>query len=152
MKDEAVVALIRDITARLSAVADECGARAELTDRAKRSPSSASFNPLAAARLLLDQRRARRRHLPAELFHEPAWDMLLALYVAHGEGDVMNVKTLVASADAPATTAQRWIEHLAKLRLIERVTDPADRRRLEVSLSDAGRDAIEAYLRDISGD
>ena len=58
----------------------------------------------------------------------------------------MNVKTLVASADAPVTTSQRWIDHLAKLRLVDRITDPADRRRIEVSLSLLGAEAIEGYL------
>lgn len=76
--------------------------------------------------------------------------MLLALYVADHERRIMNVKTLVGSADAPVTTSQRWIDHLAKLGLIDRVTDPIDRRRIEVSLSDSGRKAIEGYLAAIA--
>jgi DNA-binding MarR family transcriptional regulator len=76
--------------------------------------------------------------------------MLLALYVASHDHRVMNVKTLVSSADAPVTTSQRWIEHLAKLGLVRRMVDPIDRRRIEVSLSDDGRRAIEAYLAAIA--
>ena len=45
------------------------------------------------------------------------------------------------------TTSQRWIDHLHKLKLIDRVIDPIDRRRMEISLSDNGFVAVTAYLR-----
>jgi len=53
-------------------------------------------------------------------------------------------------ADAPVTTSQRWIEHLHKLKLIDRVNDPTDRRRIEISLSAAGYDAVAGYLTAIT--
>jgi len=96
---------------------------------------------------LLAQRMARFDHFPAELFHEPAWDMLLALFVAHEERRTLNVKALVGTAHTPVTTSQRWIDHLHKLKLVDRVIDPHDRRRMEVSLSDTGQTAVRAYLR-----
>ena len=61
----------------------------------------------------------------------------------------MNVKTLVSAADAPVTTSQRWIDHLAKLGLVTRVVDPTDRRRIEVTLSQTGLEAIDGYLKAI---
>lgn len=149
MNEEAVVSLIRDLTARLSAVAEEFSGRVERVDAPEATPSATASVPVSLAqkaRTLVDQRRLRRRSLPAELFHEPAWDMLLALYIAHDEGRVLNVKSLVACADAPVTTSQRWIEHLHKLRLVTRVVDTIDRRRLEVSLSQNGVEAMETYL------
>jgi len=151
MSDESVVALIKDLTAKLSAVAEEFSGRAErVDDRApelqgeRGRPSS-----LDAAQTLIDQRRLRRRFLSDELFHEPAWDMLLALYIAWHANKVMNVKTLVSAADAPVTTSQRWIDHLAKLGLVTRVVDPTDRRRIEVTLSQTGLEAIDGYLKAI---
>lgn len=146
MNEEAVVSLIKDLTARLSAVAEEFSGRVEQVDAPNQTPADPVVSLAQKARTLADQRRLRRRSLPAELFHEPAWDMLLALYIAHDEGRVLNVKSLVACADAPVTTSQRWIEHLYKLRLVTRVVDAVDRRRLEVSLSQDGVDAMEAYL------
>lgn len=150
MEQEAVVALIRDLTTRLSAVAAEFSGRAEQAA----FPASQSDTPpadqrdrRALAARLLDERRARRDFLPEELFHEPAWDMLLALYLAHVDRRTLNVKTLVACAEAPVTTSQRWIDHLDRLGLVSRATDQLDRRRIEVSLTQAGQDALEAYLR-----
>lgn len=144
-QDESVVALIKDLTARLAVVANGIDERI-----GHEAPPASTATPLNRARALIEQRRLRRRFLPEELFHEPAWDMLLALYVASHDHRVMNVKTLVSSADAPVTTSQRWIEHLAKLGLVRRMVDPIDRRRIEVSLSDDGRRAIEAYLAAIA--
>lgn len=161
MEQESVIALIRDLTSRLSAVATEFGDRAERavmaeTDAAASSPiapSQAGANGAAApaprrlnAERLIAERRARRAYFASDLFHEPAWDMLLSLYLANDEGRILNVKALVASSDAPVTTSQRWIDHLSKLRLIDRVGDPDDRRRVEISLSDTGLTAIERYL------
>ncbi|KQU52997.1 hypothetical protein ASG67_09060 [Sphingomonas sp. Leaf339] len=147
MNEEVVVSLIKDLTAKLSAVAEEFSGRVDRAETNEPSaPAPAAPDNLSHVKRLIAERRSRRRFLPAELFHEPAWDMLLALYVANEESQTMNVKGLVACADAPVTTSQRWIEHLAKLRLVTRVVDTVDRRRVEVSLSQTGIEAIEAYL------
>ena len=150
MPNESIAGLVKDLTTQLSAIAVEFGSRA---DQIVHEPDAgapigtAAVDPRTLAKQLLAQRMARFDHFPAELFHEPAWDMLLALFVAHEERRTMNVKTLVASAHAPVTTSQRWIDHLHKLKLIDRVIDPIDRRRMEISLSDSGQTAITAYLR-----
>ena len=147
MDQGVVIPLIEELSAKLSAMAEDldyCAAAARGTD----GDRAASRLPIA--RRLIEERRLRDRFLPDELFHEPAWDMLLALYVAQHEGRVLNVKTLVAAAGAPVTTSQRWIDQLGKLGLVERVVDPADRRRLEVSLSESGLQALEEYLAAIS--
>jgi DNA-binding MarR family transcriptional regulator len=150
---ESIAGLVKDLTTQLSAIAVEFGTRADrLADTTGGGTGEAQavvtpLNGRELAKQLLAQRQARFDHFPAELFHEPAWDMLLALFVAHEERRTMNVKTLVGSAHAPVTTSQRWIDHLHKLKLIDRVIDPVDRRRMEISLSDAGYAAITAYLR-----
>ena len=161
VEQESVIALIRDLTSRLSAVATEFGDRAERAVMADTHTTSDSpmAMPIDRSRgasapgtrrmhteRLIAERRARRAYFAPDLFHEPAWDMLLSLYLANGEGRILNVKALVASSDAPVTTSQRWIDHLHKLRLIDRVGDPDDRRRVEISLSDTGLTAIERYL------
>ncbi len=149
MPNESIAGLVKDLSAQLSAIAVEFGSRADrLVDGdEERGTDEAPLDPRDLAKQLLAQRMARFDHFPAELFHEPAWDMLLALFVAHEDRQTMNVKTLVASAHAPVTTSQRWIDHLHKLKLIDRVIDPIDRRRMEISLSDSGLTAVTAYLR-----
>ena len=149
MRDESVVGLIKDLGSRLAAMSEEFTERASrVVDEHQDDPAAAISEQMLVtqARDLLAQRKMRRRFLPAELFHEPAWDMLIALFIAHNDTRPTNVKALVAMADAPVTTSQRWIEHLHKLKLIDRVNDPADRRRIEISLSHSGYEAITAYL------
>lgn len=149
MPAESIAGLVKDLTSQLSAIATEFGARADqLTgDHPSADAGLGTLDARELAKQLLAQRVARFDHFPAELFHEPAWDMLLALFVAQEERRVMNVKTLVGSAHAPVTTSQRWIDHLHKLKLVDRVIDPIDRRRVEISLSDSGDTAVRAYLR-----
>lgn len=149
MADESIVGLVKDLTTKLSAIAVEFGDRADrfASHATPRSGDGSERQPpVAVARTLLAQRQIRLEFFPAELFHEPAWDMLLALYVADEERQTMNVKTLVATTSAPVTTSQRWIDHLHKLKLIDRIVDPVDRRRVEISLSDSGQRAVLAYL------
>ena len=148
MKNETVVELIKDQTAKLSAVAEEFNGR--VAKAAEPEPAGTEPNDAALvehANAVLEQRRLRRQFLPGELFHEPAWDMLLALFASRDDRMPMNIKALVSMSDAPVTTSQRWIEHLHKLKLIDRVTDPTDRRRVEISLSYTGDQQMKAYLR-----
>jgi DNA-binding MarR family transcriptional regulator len=151
MDRNSIATLVEDLTARLSGIAEEFSQRAAAFAEADRG-GSGDADPEAAlvrrARHLMEQRRLRARYLPAELFHEPAWDMLLALYVGQHERRTMNVKTLVSYSDAPATTSQRWIDHLHKLGLIHRITDMVDRRRVEIQLTEPGEEAIRRYLRE----
>jgi DNA-binding MarR family transcriptional regulator len=142
----AVAALMEDLTAKLAGLAEDFGRRAAELGSAGEKADDGEAALVATAKTLVAQRRARSQHLPAELFHEPAWDMLLALYIGDRERRTMNVKTLVSYSDAPATTSQRWIDHLHKLGLIDRITDMVDRRRVEIQLSEVGHRAIRDYL------
>jgi DNA-binding MarR family transcriptional regulator len=148
MRNEAVVELIKDLTTKLSTVAEEINERvahAAQTGPVDDEPSDAAL--IAHAKSMLAERRSRRQFLPAELFHEPAWDMLLALFASRDDRLPMNIKALVSMSDAPVTTSQRWIEHLHEKKLIDRVIDPTDRRRVEISLSHAGDQQMRSYLR-----
>lgn len=148
MKNDDLIILIAELAEALSGVADEFNVRAAKAARTMPTANDLSDAALVErARLLLDERRIRRRFLPDELFHEPAWDMLLALFVARDERLPMNVKTLVSLSDAPTTTSQRWIEHLYQSKLINRVTDTVDRRRRDILLSQFGDQAMKVYLR-----
>ncbi|WP_174298969.1 MarR family winged helix-turn-helix transcriptional regulator [Sphingomonas bacterium] len=137
---------IRDIVARLRAATSDLGQLAEAIDTAPPIMPAGRQRFAEKAALLLRHRQLRKRFLPVDLFQEPGWDMLIAVYIADRKGQPVNVKTLVAMVDAPATTAQRWIDHLDKLGLVSRATDPMDRRRIEVSLTGAGQAAMESYL------
>lgn len=100
-------------------------------------------------------RRRRGRHLSAELFGEPCWDMLLDLFAAHFDGAQICVSSLCIAAGVPSTTALRHLALLEKHALVVRRTDTADRRRVIIALTATGleatRRALLAFIPPMSG-
>ncbi|MGL4540882.1 MAG: hypothetical protein ACRCUI_00050 [Polymorphobacter sp.] len=106
----------------------------------------------AQIRALIKARRARDRYFPAELFSDPAWDMMLDLTAARLEGQAVSVSSLCIAAAVPTTTALRWIRSLCETGLFERRIDPGDARRALVQLSDATAQSMLAYLAVVVGE
>ncbi|TIX50230.1 hypothetical protein [Alteraurantiacibacter aquimixticola] len=93
-------------------------------------------------------RRRRSRFLPEALFAEPAWDMLLELFVTQAFGRQVSVSSICLAADVPQTTGLRYLEILEKVRFVERRYMPGDRRVKMVSLTQLGYKVMRAYLMD----
>lgn len=112
-------------------------------------------NPLVAshghsvARAILLSRQARKAVFASSIFGEPAWDMLLTLYVAEQEGLRLTVTRLAEQSDAPLTTAIRWIDYLDQSKLVTRRPHVHDGRVVLVELTDAARAKLESYFRTI---
>ncbi len=85
----------------------------------------------------------------ADLFGEPAWDMLLDLYIAHAEGKCVSVSSACIGSAAPATTGLRWLGILADEGLVVRENDPGDQRRVMVRLTAHGVAAMERFLETV---
>lgn len=81
-----------------------------------------------------------------ELFGEPAWDILLDLYIAHADGKHVSVSSACIGSAAPATTGLRWLGVLAQEGLIVRENDVDDQRRVMVRLSTAGLAAMNRFF------
>lgn len=96
---------------------------------------------------LIRQRRQRERHFPADMFADPAWDMMLDLYAAYYEGGQdVSVSSLCIASAVPATTALRWIKTMTDARLFNRVADPHDGRRIFIRLADGTRSELDKYF------
>lgn len=106
-------------------------------------------NLLSAARFSLDARQNRVEHFSPAMFGEPAWDLLLALYVTQADVPASAVSSLAKTARIAITTAFRWIDYLEEKRLIERQRSSADGRALTVALSAEGRARLEDYFADV---
>lgn len=81
-----------------------------------------------------------------ELFGEPAWDILLDLYIAHVDGKQVSVSSACIGSAAPPTTGLRWLGVLAEQDLILREHDPEDQRRVLVRLTERGLMAMDKYF------
>ncbi len=103
--------------------------------------------PLAGVARALSRDRARLgRYFDAELFADPALDILLELFAAYEERREICVSSLCIEANIPATTTLRWVSVLCDRGLVVRRGDPGDRRRVLVTLSPHAAEAMRAYL------
>ena len=90
---------------------------------------------LALARWLYWSRGLRPRTLDSDLFGEPAWDLLLDLYIRDKSGSRSSVTSACIGSRAPHTTALRHIAALSRSNWISRVPDEGDKRRFWLALT-----------------
>jgi len=100
-------------------------------------------------RRIIRQRQLRKRFFDADLFADPAWDMLLDLTAARAEHIRVSVTSLCIASAVPPTTALRWIGQLTDAGLFQRVEDEADRRRVFIALTDSAADAMARYFAEL---
>ena len=117
------------------------------------NPAAQPTPALTAAfvRAAIRKRRLRDRFFAAEIFADPAWDMLLDLCAARLEEKQVAVSSLCIAAYVPPTTALRWIRALTDQGLLIRVADPDDGRRMFVALSEGAADRMAAYFAAAEG-
>jgi hypothetical protein len=88
----------------------------------------------AATRTYLANRRARESLFPGGWFADPAWDLLLDLFVAELEGEQVAVSSACIAAGVPTTTALRCLNRMCEAGFLIRTVDPEDARRSLVTL------------------
>jgi DNA-binding MarR family transcriptional regulator len=98
---------------------------------------------------ILSARRRRAKFFDADLFADPAWDILLELYAAELAQRRMTVNQVCIGAAVPPTTALRWINMLEQRGMILRRSDPMDGRRAFLSLSPTTTHDMEELLRSL---
>ena len=91
--------------------------------------------------------RARRGELfGADLFADPAWDMLLYLALCHDDRIRVSVSALCLAAHTPATTALRYLGAMEQVDLVHRQPDPLDGRRIWITLTDQGIGLVRRWF------
>lgn len=101
---------------------------------------------ISRARIVLGARRIREQYFHRDLFGEPAWEILLALYVAEESGARFTTSSLAEWIGAPLSTVVRWVKTLEEDSLVGRVDHPTDRRIVFIRLLEKGRKGLDAYL------
>lgn len=130
-KLKALQALVSDISAEVAMA------------RHKISPAGR----VALAKGELHRRRIRDKiFLPADIFNDPAWEILLELYIADVEGAKLTASSICIEAGVPQTTIVRWIALLERMNLVERKPDHADKRRQWLDLTKLSRSLMSSYF------
>jgi hypothetical protein len=124
------------------------GPQGEGGERLTRAPRPPLPDP-RLVRTIIRQRQLRAKFFDAELFADPAWDMLLDLTAARAEHTRVSVTSLCIASGVPPTTALRWIGQMTQSGLLERVEDESDRRRAFIALSDPAADGMARYFAEL---
>lgn len=106
-------------------------------------------DPAQPDRLVRAVQAARRRRVAlfnADLFSDPAWDILLELYALHLEQQRASVSGLYAASSVPGSTAIRWIARLEQDGLVVRTEDTLDARRSWIKLSADGVERMRRFF------
>lgn len=105
----------------------------------------------AYAEHLYQERRRRARYFPEHLFAEPAWDILLDLFVNGVRNRTISITSACIAGGIPATTGLRWLGVLEKEGLLVREISAEDARVTWVHLSEQGMNIMRSYVAEACG-
>jgi DNA-binding MarR family transcriptional regulator len=103
------------------------------------------------ARRILEFRRSRASFLNPAMLGEPAYEMLLCLYIAEDPGEPLTPARLAELTDVPHSSALRWIDYLVDKELVTRGAHPKDRRATVIDLTSKGKQALDDLLGTFHG-
>lgn len=153
---EASSAKLRQLSEEVSRIAATLSRLSSSTNQPPLSPATMAPPrddvPTVSAEALRGMIRARRlrsNFLPADLFADPAWDMLLDLLQAEIVQHRVPVSSLCIAAAVPATTALRWIKSMTERGLLVRRDDPHDGRRVFIEMAPATSASLRHYFADV---
>lgn len=99
------------------------------------------------ARSEYNERMQRAKYVQADLLGEPAWDILLDLYISRAASVRISISSACIASQVPYSTALRWLKVLEQMGLISRIDDQNDGRRSWIELTDDGLQRMTSYLR-----
>ena len=99
-----------------------------------------------AADLIEIAKRRSRYMSAANLFADPAWFIMLDLFVRQHSGLQTTVSSACHASFSPVTTALRYLAMLTERNMIERAYDPVDKRRVFVKLTQEASAQIQRTL------
>jgi DNA-binding MarR family transcriptional regulator len=127
----------RDDAARLLAL---------ITGKRRAQHIACGHDPTKIARAILEDRKVRASLFNPGMFGEPAWEILLTLFIVDEDGPRLTIGRLIQLAGSPQTTSLRWLDYLEDQELIAREEHPRDARTAFVQLTDKARQALTKYL------
>lgn len=119
----------------------------ELEENAERNGRT-DPDMLAFARRMIAERYRRFQFFDGHLFSDPAWDIMLELFVAEIEVREVPVTNLCFTSNVPDTTVLRWIKTLCYEGLVVRHKDKVDKRRVLVQLTRPASDSMRRYMEE----
>lgn len=108
----------------------------------------AELDLVSGARRIIHRRRRRAELFGADLFTEPAWEILLDLFVAGETQARASISSLCVATGLPSMTVIRWVDAMSTHGLVRRGRSAEDARRSHVELSPEAHEKMRRYIRD----
>jgi len=108
---------------------------------------------LAKAETIYQQRRRRAECFPGtgELFRDPAWDILLHLFIAHERGEVQTAGSAAIASGVAPRVGQRWLKALESVGLVESRQDPRTASAAKVRITPKAIEMMRCFLDGLGG-
>ena len=116
------------------------------------APGRASDQPLVdRARAIYAARRRRDAMLGAagEFFHDPAWDIMLDLFIQAEDHQIVSVSSACVGACVAHTTALRCLKAMERKGVVSFRRDPFDKRRRFVGLTVEAHRHMARWLAEV---
>lgn len=112
----------------------------------RNEPGRGNARHIETCLTLIANRQLIGRHIGFDLCADPAWDMLLDLYISESRGRDIAISSLASAANVPPTTALSCIRTMREREWVYRQSDPGDGRRIYIRLTDKAHVALAAIL------
>ncbi|WP_447766144.1 JAB domain-containing protein [Sphingopyxis panaciterrae] len=118
-----------------------------LRSPSSRSPEDKTGDVLENAETLVHRRLLRQQLIGSpELFGDPAWEMLVDLFIHECKGKDLSITSLCVAVSIPMSSALRLAQKLCDAGILRRVPDPIDGRRSIIKLEPAIAHRLRAYF------
>jgi DNA-binding MarR family transcriptional regulator len=111
-----------------------------------RTPPLSDDKLAAIATSFYRSRQLRSALFQSELLGEPAWDMLLDLFIHKVQGRRVPTTSLCLAANTPVATGLRWIAALEREKLVHRSTSAADGRSKLIEMTPNGFQLMRRFI------
>ncbi|MET4898038.1 transcriptional regulator [Sphingomonadaceae bacterium jetA1] len=111
-----------------------------------RADRDARLTPADIGQVIRAAREGIGQFFDPALFADPAFDMLLYVYLEEEQGNVVETSACYRASGVPRTTAVRWINMLVSMGLFESSPHPTDPRLALLTLTDTARDSMLRWL------
>lgn len=137
-----ILGLLRELEACLGLERPTCGS----SNGSSSSDASSDHAVADAVRREIRRRAERSKFFPAEIFGEPAWNILLDLYLSASFDRPVTVSNACDASSVPHSTAIRWIDMLVDLGMIERQQSELDQRVIFLRLTSTAEKKLISYF------
>ena len=104
------------------------------------------FDHVQFAERIYRSRRDREKVFNDSLFADPAWDLLLDLFVRSARNEQVSISSACHAASVPEATALRYLKALTEKNYVERISHPNDKRSTTLKMTPLGSKLMIDWL------